>query len=80
MFSADTAANARVQDLCFHLLILCSCFNRTRIKFDINVQGSFKNIMITYFVALQDVLDILIGFGFMDTLTEENWQKWLAVF
>lgn len=75
MSSTDTAANIRVQDLCFHLLILWSCFNRTRIKFNLDVQGSLKNIMITYFVALQDVLDILIGVGFIDILTEENWRK-----
>jgi len=80
MSSADTAAKVRVQDLCFHLLILFSCFNRTRIKFKLDVQGSLKNIMITYFVALQDMLDVLIVFGFIDFLTDENCQKCLLVF
>lgn len=36
--------------------------------------------MITCFVALQDITDILNAFDFMDVLTEENWQKGLVVF
>lgn len=75
MSSADTAANVRFQDLCSHFLIVCSCFNSTKIKFNLDVWVSFKNIMITYFVALQNTHDTLIGFGFLDILTKKNWQK-----
>lgn len=75
MSSTNAAANVRIQDWCFHLLILCSCLNSTRIKFNLDVQGPLNNIIITYFVALQDILGILIDFGFIDILTEENWQK-----
>lgn len=75
MSSTDTAANVRVEDLCFHLLIVCSCFNSAKIKFSLDVWVSFKSIMITYFVALRNILDNLIGFEFLDILIEENWQK-----
>lgn len=74
MSSTDTQLMSESK-MCFHLLIVCSCFNSAKIKFNLDAWVSFKSIMITCFVALQNILDILIGFGFLDILTEENWQK-----